>query len=143
MNLIEEQNLRLKGLAILVVEDNELNQQVAKGLLEYNGASVTIANHGGEALEMLRIASFDCVLMDVQMPVMDGLEATQLIRANPQWSDTLVIAVTANADQHHRELCQNAGMNDFLAKPIDPERLVNMLLKWLVPGQPSESDDQR
>lgn len=143
MNLIEEQNLRLKGFTVLVVEDNELNQQVAKGLLEYNGASVTIANHGDEALEMLRIASFDCVLMDVQMPVMDGLEATQLIRANPQWSDTLVIAVTANADQHHRELCQNAGMNDFLAKPIDPERLVNVLLKWLVPGQPSESDDQR
>ncbi|MBK7492065.1 MAG: response regulator [Nitrosomonas sp.] len=133
MNLIKEQDKKLKGFTILVVEDNELNQQVAKGLLEYNGATVAIANHGKEALEMLSEFPFDCVLMDIQMPVMDGLEATQLIRANPQCQDTLIIAVTANADQHHKDLCQNAGMNDFLTKPIDPERLVNTLLKWLMP----------
>ncbi|MER0202525.1 MAG: response regulator [Nitrosomonas sp.] len=133
MNLIKEQDKRLKGFTILVVEDNELNQQVAKGLLEYNGATVAIANHGKEALEMLSEFPFDCVLMDIQMPVMDGLEATQLIRANPQCPDTLIIAVTANADQHHKDLCQNAGMNDFLTKPIDPERLVSTLLKWLMP----------
>jgi len=133
MNLIKDQNQKLTGFTILVVEDNELNQQVAKGLLEYNGATVALANHGKEALDMLSQASFDCVLMDIQMPVMDGLEAAQLIRANPQLSDALIIAVTANADQHHRDLCQNAGMNDFLAKPIDPERLVSTLLKWLAP----------
>lgn len=133
MSLIEEKNKKLKGFTILVVEDNELNQQVAKGLLEYNGATVAIANHGKEALEILGKTSFDCILMDVQMPVMDGLEATKLIRTNPQCSEALIIAVTANADEHHRDLCRNAGMNDFLAKPIDPERLVDTLLKWLMP----------
>ena len=133
MNLIKEQERKLKGFTVLVVEDNELNQQVAKGLLEYNGATVALANHGKEALDMLSRSSFDCVLMDIQMPVMDGLEATRLIRANLQWSDVLIIAVTANADQHHKDLCQNAGMDDFLAKPIDPERLVSTLLKWLTP----------
>ncbi|MBS0496454.1 MAG: response regulator [Gammaproteobacteria bacterium] len=133
MNLIKEQDRKLKGFTVLVVEDNELNQQVAKGLLEYNGATVALANHGKEALDMLSRSSFDCVLMDIQMPVMDGLEAARLIRANPQWPDMLIIAVTANADQHHKDLCQNAGMNDFLAKPIDPERLVSTLLKWLTP----------
>jgi len=133
MNLIKEQDRKLKGFTVLVVEDNDLNQQVAKGLLEYNGATVTLANHGKEALDMLSRASFDCVLMDIQMPVMDGLEATRLIRANPQWSNALIIAVTANADQHHKDLCQTAGMDDFLAKPIDPERLVSTLLKWLTP----------
>ena len=134
MTLIKEQDRKLKGFIVLVVEDNELNQQVAKGLLEYYGATVAIANHGKEALDMLNQSSFDCVLMDIQMPVMDGLEAARLIRDNPQWSDTPIIAVTANTDQHHKDLCQNAGMNDFLAKPIDPERLVSTLLKWLMPG---------
>ncbi len=133
MNLTKEQGRKLAGFAVLVVEDNELNQQVAKGLLEYYGATVTIANHGKEALDMLRQSSFDCVLMDIQMPVMDGLEAARLIRASPRWVDMLIIAVTANTDQHHKDLCRSAGMNDFLAKPIDPERLVSTLLKWLTP----------
>jgi CheY-like chemotaxis protein len=133
MDQIKVPDQKLKGITVLIVEDNELNQQVAKGLLEYNGATVAIANHGKEALDMLSQSSFDCILMDVQMPVMDGLEAARLIRTNPQWSNALIIAVTANADQHHKNLCQNAGMNDFLAKPIDPERLVDTLLKWLAP----------
>jgi len=125
---------RLKGFNILVVEDNELNQQVAKWLLEYNGAVVVIANHGQEALDILEAEAFDCVLMDIQMPVLDGLEATRLIRADPQWSGLIIIAMTANADEHHKELCHVAGMNDFLAKPIDPDLLVDVLLKWLIPG---------
>lgn len=133
MSLTKEQGRKLEGFAVLVVEDNELNQQVAKGLLEYYGATVAIANHGKEALDMLNQSSFDCVLMDIQMPVMDGLEAARLIRASSKWQDMLIIAVTANADQQHKDLCQNAGMNDFLAKPIDPERLVSTLLKWLAP----------
>ncbi|MBX3615659.1 response regulator [Nitrosomonas sp.] len=124
---------RLKGFNILVVEDNELNQQVAKWLLEYNEATVVIANHGKEALDIIEKEAFDCVLMDIQMPVMDGLEATRMIRANLQWSDLIVIAMTANADEHHKELCHAAGMNDFLAKPINPDLLVDVLLKWLIP----------
>jgi CheY-like chemotaxis protein len=135
MSLMQNSHQKLKGFTVLVVEDNELNQLVAKGFLEYGGAAVAIANHGKEALDMLCKQSFDCVLMDIQMPVMDGLEATQMIRANPQWTNMPVIAVTANADQNHRDLCRNAGMNDFLAKPIDPDLLVGTLLKWLAPKQ--------
>ncbi|MDO8894521.1 MAG: response regulator [Nitrosomonas sp.] len=139
MNLIQNTHQELKGFTILVVEDNELNQMVAKGLLEYNGASVAIANHGKEALEILRNETIDCVLMDIQMPVMDGLEATQMIRANAQWADLLIIAVTANADHQYKDLCRSVGMNDFLTKPINPELLVNTLLKWLVPEQASKA----
>ncbi|MDO9311677.1 MAG: response regulator [Nitrosomonas sp.] len=139
MNLIQDTHQELKGFTILVVEDNELNQMVAKGLLEYNGASVAIANHGKEALEILRNETIDCVLMDIQMPVMDGLEATQMIRANAQWADLLIIAVTANADNQYKDLCRSVGMNDFLTKPINPELLVNTLLKWLVPKQDSKA----
>jgi len=139
MNLIQNTHQELKGFTILVVEDNELNQMVAKGLLEYNGASVAIANHGKEALEILRNEKMDCVLMDIQMPVMDGLETTQMIRANAQWADLLIIAVTANADHQYKDLCRSVGMNDFLTKPINPELLVNTLLKWLVPEQPSKA----
>ncbi len=139
MNLIQDTHQELKGFTILVVEDNELNQMVAKGLLEYNGAFVAIANHGKEALEILRNETIDCVLMDIQMPVMDGLEATQMIRANAQWADLLIIAVTANADHQYKDLCRSVGMNDFLTKPINPELLVNTLLKWLVPKQDSKA----
>lgn len=139
MNLIQDTHQDLKGFTILVVEDNELNQMVAKGLLEYNGASVAIANHGKEALEILRNEKMDCVLMDIQMPVMDGLEATQMIRANAQWADLLIIAVTANADHQYKDLCRGVGMNDFLTKPINPELLVNTLLKWLVPKRDSKA----
>ncbi len=121
----------LTGFAILVVEDNELNQQVIKEILEYSGATVVIAKHGKEALDLLSKESFNCVLMDIQMPIMDGLEATQMIRINAHWSDLPIIALTANADQHHRDLCQHVGMSDFLAKPINPDLLINTLLKWL------------
>jgi len=139
MNLTQNSHQELKGFTILVVEDNELNQMVAKGLLEYNGASVAIANHGKEALEILSKETIDCVLMDIQMPVMDGLEATKIIRTNAQWADLLIIAVTANADHHYQDLCRSVGMNDFLTKPINPELLVNTLLKWLAPEQDSKA----
>lgn len=78
MHLIQNEHQKLKGFTILIVEDIELNQQVAKGLVEYNSAVVAIANHGKETLDMLSKRSFDCVLMDIPMPVMDGLEATQI-----------------------------------------------------------------
>lgn len=134
MNIINNSDLKLKGCTILVVEDNELNQQVAQALLEYNGAVVSIASNGQDALDKLSKENFDCVLMDVQMPVLDGLEATKMIRANPEWSKISIIALTANADQDYRDSCRSAGMNDFLVKPIDPEQLVSIISKWLLPG---------
>ncbi|MCE7914825.1 MAG: response regulator [Nitrosomonas sp. PRO4] len=132
MNLIEDpQEMKLDGSKILVVEDNELSQVVAKEILEYAGASVVVAEHGKQALDFLAKQSFDCVLMDIQMPVMDGLEATRIIRANANWSEMPVIALTANIDQHYRDMCMNVGMNDFLAKPIDPDLLIDTICKWL------------
>ncbi len=130
MDLIRNDQ-KLKGFAILVVEDSELNQQVAKEILECSGATVVVAEHGKEALGFLSKESFDCVLMDIQMPIMGGLETTQMIRTNVHWSDLPIIALTADADQRHRDLCQYAGMSDFLAKPINPDLLINTLLKWL------------
>ena len=131
MNLAPNARQKLKQSSILVVEDNELNQLVVKEILEYAGATVTIAEHGKEALRILDQTVFNCILMDIQMPVMDGLETTQRIRADGRWINMPIIALTANADEYHRELCQQAGMNDFLAKPINPDLLINTLLKWL------------
>ena len=131
MNLAPNARQKLQQSSILVVEDNELNQLVVKEILEYAGANVTIAEHGKEALRVLEQAVFNCILMDIQMPVMDGLETTQRIRADERWVNLPIIALTANADEYHRELCQQAGMNDFLAKPINPDLLINTLLKWL------------
>ena len=131
MNLAPNARQKLQQSSILVVEDNELNQLVVKEILEYAGANVTIAEHGKEALRILEQTVFNCILMDIQMPVMDGLETTQRIRADERWVNLPIIALTANADEYHRELCQQAGMNDFLAKPINPDLLINTLLKWL------------
>ncbi len=127
----------IKGAAILLVEDNLFNQQVAQELLEEAGAAVTLANNGQEALDWLLKAHFDCVLMDVQMPVMDGLEATRQIRANPALSSTPVIGLTANAGKEDQARCFDAGMNDFVSKPIEPEQLLAVLAAWLAqqPGQ--------
>ena len=128
MNLIQDTHQELKGFTILVVEDNELNQMVAKGLLEYNGASVAIANHGKEALEILRNETIDCVLMDIQMPVMDGLEATRRIVARGPGRPRIV-AMTANAMAGDREACIAAGMDDYVTKPIRVDVLVEALMQ--------------
>ncbi|UJP06421.1 MAG: response regulator [Nitrosomonas sp.] len=135
MQLIHHQatHQKLTGITILVVEDNDLNQEIITGFLKHYGATVTVASHGQEAIAMLNKQSFDCVLMDIQMPVMNGLEATKIIRSDARWFDLCIIAVTAYVDQHHRELCQQAGMNDFLTKPITPELLVDTILKWVPP----------
>ena len=112
----------IRGAAILLAEDNVYNQEVACDLLEQVGARVTIANNGKEVLEHLRQAHFDCVLMDMQMPEMDGLEATRLIRADPALKDLPVIALTANIMQADRDRCFAAGMDDFINKPFLPEQ---------------------
>ncbi|NML63459.1 transporter substrate-binding domain-containing protein [Massilia sp. RP-1-19] len=121
----------LNGMRILLAEDNLLNQQVAGDLLEDAGALVTVACHGAEALELLREKSFDCVLMDIQMPEMDGLEALKCIRADPAHRDLPVIALTANARSQEREHYIASGMDDVISKPIDATLLFEILLKWV------------
>ena len=121
----------LQGAQVLLVDDNELNQQVGRDLLEAAGAQVAVAENGQVALEMLAQRDYQLVLMDMQMPVMDGLTATRHIRANPRWRELPVLAMTANAMASDREQCLAAGMNAHLAKPIDPDELFALLLQWL------------
>ncbi|WP_016957545.1 response regulator [Catenovulum agarivorans] len=130
-----EQKLNLiKGAEILVVEDNELNQEVATGLLEDAGFVVTLANHGKEALVKLSEKPFAIVLMDMQMPIMDGVSATKEIRKLEEFSMLPIIAMTANAMAQDKEKCLAAGMNGHIAKPIDPEELYQTLLHWIKPS---------
>ena len=133
------------GSRILLVEDNEMNQQVAKELLESAGAIVTVSNHGGEAVTLLTAdgpLAFDVVLMDVQMPVMDGLSATRELRTHSQLTKLPIIAMTAHALVEERQRCLDAGMNDHVTKPIDPDALFETLQKWVTP-QPLIDSAQR
>ena len=130
----------IKGAYILLVEDNLFNQQVATEVLEEAGVIVCVANNGKEALDLLQQERFDCVLMDVQMPVMDGFEATRQIRAQAELAGLRVIAMTANAESEDRARCMAVGMDDFLPKPIMPDLLYATLAKWVsgrvrAPGQ--------
>jgi two-component system sensor histidine kinase/response regulator len=120
---------RLDGTAVLLVEDNLFSQQVGRELLETAGAAVAVANNGSEALEWMGRRRFDCVLMDVQMPVMDGFEATRRIRADPLLKDAVVIAMTANAGVEDQARCMAAGMDDFLSKPVAPEYLASAIAR--------------
>ena len=119
---------------ILLVEDNPVNQLVAKGMLSKLGCDVVISSHGGEALLQLEHGRFDLVLMDCNMPVLDGYEATRLIRQSGKWPNLPIIALTANAMPEERERCKNAGMNDYLAKPFHREELVALLEQWVSLG---------
>jgi PAS domain S-box-containing protein len=125
------------GIRILLVEDNEVNQQVATELLESAGANVRIAKHGGEAVKLLTESDgpppFDVVFMDLQMPEMDGFTATKLIRARPYLRDLPIIAMTAHALVEERQRCLEAGMNDHVSKPIDPDALFATLIRWAKP----------
>jgi signal transduction histidine kinase/DNA-binding NarL/FixJ family response regulator len=120
----------LRGMRILLTEDNLLNQQVARAMLTDAGAHVTVADHGAEALDQLRRNPFDCVLMDIQMPEMDGLEAIRHIRADPALRAMPVIALTANARNEERQHYLACGMNDVISKPIDAALLFDILRKW-------------
>ena len=181
----------IRGAQILLVEDNEINQEVARELMEKAGLPVTIAANGKEAIAMVKEKDFEAVLMDVQMPVMDGFEATRRIRnleagmrnengknpdlifeinkqasvpspqsstlgpqaSNPKHSASSIqypasntqhplpiIAMTAHAMTGYQEMCIEAGMNDYVSKPIDPEKLFSALVRWIKPGKRSIPD---
>jgi PAS domain S-box-containing protein len=125
----------VQGACILLVEDNEINQQVACELLQQAGFVVEVANHGQEAISMLEPGRYDCVLMDVQMPVMDGYTATRKIREDDRYQKLPILAMTANATVEDRHKAEDAGMNDHIAKPIDPQVLFTALLQWIEPGE--------
>ena len=125
----------IRGAKVLLVEDNEINQQVAQELLQGVGLVVSLASNGQEAVDAVAENGFDVVLMDVQMPVMDGYEATRAIREDPQLGSLPIIAMTANAMAGDREKCLAAGMNDHVAKPIDPDDLFSTLAQWIEPGE--------
>lgn len=121
------------GAEVLLVEDNIINQQVAKQILEGAGLTVIVANNGIEALEAVRLRKYDAVLMDVQMPLMSGYEATRLIRGDPLTMNLPIIAMTAHVMQGANEECLAAGMNDYISKPIDRNVLLSVLNRWVKP----------
>ncbi len=116
---------------ILLVEDNPVNQLVAKGMLSKLGCEVTVAAHGGEALAALEDKEYDLVLMDCNMPVMDGYEASRRIRQSGRWPQLPIVALTANAMPEERERCRAAGMSDYLAKPFRREELITLIDHWI------------
>ena len=124
----------IKGQRALVVEDNDINQIVATEILQDFGLIVDIAEDGKVGLEQVQQQRYDIVLMDMQMPVMDGVTATREIRKLTEFANLPIIAMTANAMQQDRIKCLQAGMNDFLTKPIDPDSLRDMLLRWMTPA---------
>jgi CheY-like chemotaxis protein/HPt (histidine-containing phosphotransfer) domain-containing protein len=128
-----ENQSKLKGAHLLLVEDNEINREVARELLSDEGITVAIAVDGRQALEMLERERFDGVLMDCQMPRMDGFEATRALRQRPELRELPVIAMTANAMVGDREKALAAGMNDHIAKPIDVEEMFSTLARWISP----------
>jgi two-component system sensor histidine kinase/response regulator len=121
----------LRDARVLLVEDNEFNQEVALGLLKDANMSIDVAQNGEVAVRMVGAKKYDVVLMDMQMPVMDGIQATKLIRANPLFRALPIIAMTANVMVSDREKCDEAGMNDHVDKPIDPDELFRVLVRWI------------
>ncbi|MBC3872429.1 response regulator [Undibacterium flavidum] len=130
-----------QDICILLVDDNDFNQQVGSELLKVAGCEVMTAEDGQQALDVLAQAKekINCVLMDIQMPVMDGLEATRHIRANPEYLHIPVIAITANAMNQDRIQCLSVGMNDFIAKPFTPDLLYATVFRWLGQANPEVS----
>jgi PAS domain S-box-containing protein len=129
---LEEAAKLLFNKRVLLVEDMPLNQQVASEFLRNAKLRVVVADNGKEALEILEFSTFDVILMDIQMPIMDGFEATKIIRDNPQWATIPIIAVSAGVTLNEQEKYQRAGMNDFLPKPINPLQMLEKIKQNLV-----------
>ena len=125
------QTVDLRGARILLVEDNDINQELAAELLTEAGGVVEIANNGAEAVDMVRRTAFDAVLMDWQMPVMDGFEATRIIRADARFAQLPILAMTANVMNGDREKCLAVGMNDHISKPIEVGQMLETLARWI------------
>jgi PAS domain S-box-containing protein len=136
-----EEQLRRRhgGARVLLVEDNAINREVATELLLGVGLDVDCANNGQVAIDMARAHVYDLILMDMQMPVLDGLTATRSIRRLANWATRPIVGLTANAFSEDREMCLQAGMNDFVVKPVEPNALFRALLRWL-PKRPPEPD---
>ncbi|MET3999703.1 two-component system sensor histidine kinase/response regulator [Marinobacterium sp. MBR-109] len=128
---VRELKQQLEGARVLLVEDNDLNQEVAVALLEQVGIKVDIAANGAEALEALARKEYDLILMDMQMPVMDGLTATRRLRKQEQFRELPILAMTASVLPGDRAACMEAGMNDYLSKPIEPDQLWRCLQRWI------------
>jgi signal transduction histidine kinase/CheY-like chemotaxis protein/ligand-binding sensor domain-containing protein/HPt (histidine-containing phosphotransfer) domain-containing protein len=124
---------RIRGAHVLVVDDNSINQQVASEILQRAGVQVDVASSGAEAARMTDAGNYDAVLMDIQMPDMDGYQATALIRVNERHAALPIIAMTAHAVAGYRERCLNMDMNDYVTKPIDPDTLYAVLATWVQP----------
>ena len=122
---------RFKGLPVLLADDEPVNRLIAQTLLEEAGLQVTTVTNGEEAVAAARDMQFVVILMDLQMPRMDGIAATAAIRQLPGYAETPILALTANAFPQDRERCLAAGMNDFLAKPFGPPELVAMMERWV------------
>ncbi|WP_165901881.1 transporter substrate-binding domain-containing protein [Reinekea marinisedimentorum] len=141
-----EPAMKLKG-RVLLVEDHSINMEVAEAMLTQLGLKVATATNGQEALKKLAMEKFDLVMMDIQMPVMDGFTATQTLRKMEEFQQLPIIAMTAHAMKEDRQRCLDAGMNDHLAKPIDPARLQEVLSHWLerapVPSPADMKSDKR
>ena len=140
------QSMVLRGARILLAEDNDINQQIAIELLEGAGASVKVANNGREAVEILSGGPqppFDMVLMDLQMPEMDGYQATAKIRADARWAALPIIAMTAHATIEERQRCLSSGMNDHISKPIDPENLMETVARFYKSPSPAAATAQQ
>lgn len=132
---------QLKGAKVLLVEDNKLNQQLAKELLNIAGMAVDVANNGREGVKLATDNHYDAILMDLQMPIMGGIEATEIIRATEVEKALPIIAMTANTMAQHKQACFAAGMNDHVSKPIEADALYSTLKKWIQVPQITSTEE--
>ncbi len=130
---LQEMPADIRGARILLAEDNPINQQIASEMITEAGFWIDVADNGVQAIEMAAAAPYDLILMDMQMPVLGGVDATLRLRQQARFADIPIIAMTANVLQEDRERCRAAGMNDFISKPFEPKALFDVLRRWITP----------